>query len=134
MARTSFAIWIAFSGVPARLHAAVDELEVLDGDLQLERGRLEQPLADGLGGPTDRAPGGVRDRAAAAARARPARASESSGHDLDDGRGETPSASATIAWKPPATPDMSATPVMTWTLPSAETRHAAAAAFVAPGQ
>ena len=51
-----------------RLHAAVDELEVLDGDLELERRRLEQPLADGLGGPTDRASGGVRDRAPAAAR------------------------------------------------------------------
>ena len=48
--------------------------------------------------------------------------------------GEMPSASATIAWNPPATPDMSATPVMTWTLPSGETRHAAAAALVAPGQ
>ncbi len=45
-----------------------------------------------------------------------------------------PNTSATIAWKPPTTPDISATPVMIWTLPSGDIRHAAAAGLVAPGQ
>ena len=45
-----------------------------------------------------------------------------------------PRVSATIAWNPPATPDMSTTPVSTCTLPSGDIRQAAAAAFVAPGQ
>ena len=56
------------------------------------------------------------------------------GDDLDHVGVHPEDVSATIAWNPPATPDMSATPVRTCTLPSGETRHAAAAAFVAPGQ
>jgi hypothetical protein len=48
--------------------------------------------------------------------------------------GSMPRTSATMAWKPPPVPDMSAMPVSTWTLPSGDIRHAAAAALVAPGQ
>ena len=57
-------------GRASRPNGAVDQLEVLDGDLELQRRRLEQSLPGLLGGSPDRPTGGIRDRAAAAARCR----------------------------------------------------------------